>query len=69
MKNKLFFFADYEGLRMVLPGVSGTNTIPTSAFASYVEGNVPAAVAVLPEHIRPLCGSAGIQQCHTGDRQ
>jgi len=34
VKNKLFFFADYEALRMVLPGVSGTNTIPTSAFAS-----------------------------------
>jgi hypothetical protein len=43
VKNKLFFFADYEALRMVLPGVSGTVTVPTSGFASYVESKVPAA--------------------------
>jgi hypothetical protein len=43
VKNKLFFFADYEGLRMILPGVSGTNVIPTTAFASYVLTKVPAA--------------------------
>ncbi len=43
MKNKLFFFVDQEGLRMVLPGVSGTNYVPSAAFATYVEGNVPAA--------------------------
>src|SRR6266851_151318 len=43
VKNKLFFFADYEALRMILPGVSGTNIIPTTAFASYVLTQVPAA--------------------------
>jgi hypothetical protein len=43
VKNKLFFFGDYEALRIVLPGVSGLNFIPSPAFATFVEGNVPAA--------------------------
>src|SRR5450432_381928 len=43
IKNKLFFFADYEALRMILPGVSGGVTIPTPAFASYVLTQVPGA--------------------------
>ena len=43
VKNKLFFFVDQEGLRMVLPGVSGQNFVPSAAFATFVEGNVPAA--------------------------
>src|SRR5450432_496077 len=41
IKNKLFFFADYEALRMILPGVSGGVTIPTPAFANYVLTQVP----------------------------
>jgi hypothetical protein len=40
VKNKLFFFADTEGLRFVLPGASGANYLPTPAFAQYVLGNV-----------------------------
>ena len=40
IKNKLFFFADQEGLRFVLPGVSGFNYLPTSQFANYVLANV-----------------------------
>lgn len=43
IKNKLFFFADWEELRMILPGVSGTNFIPTTAFGNYVLTQVPAA--------------------------
>ena len=43
VKNKLFFFADYESLHMILPGVSGTNIIPTAAFGTYVLSQVPAA--------------------------
>ena len=43
LKNKLFFFADYEGLRFVLPGTSGLQGLPSPQFASYVESVVPAA--------------------------
>ena len=42
VKNKLFFFGDYEGLRFVLPGVSGAQFVPSPQFANYVLGNVPA---------------------------
>jgi hypothetical protein len=58
VKNKLFFFADYEALRMVLPGVSGTNTIPTPEFASFVEGNVPAAAQPFYQNIFGLYAGA-----------
>lgn len=40
VKNKLFFFVDQEGLRFVLPGVSGFNYLPTPQFANYVLANV-----------------------------
>jgi len=63
IKNKLFFFVDYEALRLVLPGVSGTNTIPTSDFANFVESNVPAAAQPFYQNIFSLYagapGSAG----------
>lgn len=39
-KDKAFFFVDTEGLRFVLPGVSGLNYLPTPAFANYVLANV-----------------------------
>lgn len=42
IKDKVFFFADWEGLRYVLPGSSGFLTFPTPAFANYILGNVPA---------------------------
>jgi hypothetical protein len=41
IKDKVFFFGDFEGLRYVLPGTSGYLTFPTPAFASYIMGNVP----------------------------
>jgi len=31
LKNKLFFFADYEGLRQKIPGSPGYTTVPTDA--------------------------------------
>ncbi len=37
-KDKAFFFADYEGLRFVLPGVSGNNFLPSTQFANFVSG-------------------------------
>jgi hypothetical protein len=39
-KNKLFFFADTEGLRYVLPGAGGAIWIPTTQYANYVLANV-----------------------------
>lgn len=39
IKNKLFFFADSEGLRYVLPG-GGPVFLPTAAFANATQANV-----------------------------
>jgi Carboxypeptidase regulatory-like domain len=47
IKDKLFFFADYEGLRYVLPGSSGFITFPTTAFSDFILGNVPASALSL----------------------
>lgn len=43
IKDKLFFFADYEGLRYTLPA-SGYVAFPTPAFQQAVLANVPSAV-------------------------
>lgn len=51
VKNKLFFFADDEGLRFVLPGASGNQYLPTPAFSAFVQNNIasnPATAATLP---------------------
>ncbi|WP_164981512.1 TonB-dependent receptor [Silvibacterium dinghuense] len=40
IKDKLFFFADYEGLHYVLPA-SGYAVFPTTAFQNYMLANVP----------------------------
>src|SRR5271165_747482 len=37
-KDKLFFFADFEGLRYVLPGAGGAIYVPTPQFANPVGG-------------------------------
>jgi hypothetical protein len=42
IKDKVFFFADWEGLRYVLPGSSGFLTFPSPALDTYILGNVPA---------------------------
>jgi hypothetical protein len=42
IKDKLFFFADYEGLRYVLPA-SGYVAFPTQQFEQAVLNNIPAA--------------------------
>ena len=63
VKNKLFFFADYEGLRFVLPGVSGAQFIPSPQFTNYVLGNIPANAKPFYQSIFSLYagapGSAG----------
>lgn len=45
--DKLFFFADYEGLRYVLPGAAGLINFPTSQFQAATLANVPASVQPL----------------------
>ena len=42
-KDKLFFFADQEGLRYVLPGSSSPVYVPDAAFSSYILSTIPAA--------------------------
>ena len=42
IKNKTFFFVDYEGMRFVLPNQDAVFA-PTPAFASAVLANVPAS--------------------------
>ncbi|HLV88784.1 MAG TPA: carboxypeptidase regulatory-like domain-containing protein [Candidatus Sulfotelmatobacter sp.] len=58
VRNKLFFFVDYEALRMILPGVSGTNVIPTSQFATYVLSQVPSAEQSFYQNIFNLYAGA-----------
>ena len=58
VKNKLFFFADWEELRMVLPGVSGINEIPTPAFANYVLTQVPVSEVPFYQNIFNLYAGA-----------
>ena len=43
VKDKVFFFADWEGLRYVLPGSSGFLTFPSRQLDSYISGNIPAS--------------------------
>jgi outer membrane receptor protein involved in Fe transport len=43
IKDKVFFFADYEGLRYVLPGSSNFLTFPTPQLQAYILNNVPAS--------------------------
>jgi Carboxypeptidase regulatory-like domain/TonB dependent receptor len=47
IKDKVFFFGDYEGLRYVLPGSSGFLTFPSPQLTTYIMGNVPAAAQSL----------------------
>lgn len=47
LHDKLFFFADYEGLRYVLPGSSGFQTLPSPQLNSWMLANVPAAAQSL----------------------
>jgi hypothetical protein len=58
VKNKLFFFFDQEGLRFVLPGVSGAQTIPSPQFAAYTLAHVSAASLPFYKNIFSLYGGA-----------
>ena len=50
-KDKVFFFADYEGLHYVLPGASGYLTFPTDQLDTYI-------LATVPESARTFYGQA-----------
>jgi outer membrane receptor protein involved in Fe transport len=43
IKDKLFFFSDYEGLHYVLPGSSGYLTFPSTQLQNYTMATIPAA--------------------------
>jgi Carboxypeptidase regulatory-like domain len=43
IKDKVFFFADWEGLRYVLPGSSGYLTFPSPQLDTYITANAPAS--------------------------
>ena len=43
IKDKLFFFSDYEGLHYVLPGSSGFLTFPSPQLQNYTMATIPAA--------------------------
>ena len=43
IKDRLFFFADYEGLRYVLPGASGLVNYPSTQFQAATLANIPAS--------------------------
>ena len=80
IKDKLFFFADYEGLRYVLPGNSGFITMPSPALQSYMLANVPAAAQPLYAKVvadfkkspayasaKPVTNGNGLNQDGTGN--
>jgi len=43
IKDKLFFFSDYEGLHYVLPDTSGPVPFPSAQLQAYVLKNIPAS--------------------------
>ncbi len=43
IKDKVFFFADWEGLRYVLPGASGLVNFPSPQFQAATLANIPAS--------------------------
>ena len=59
VKNKAFFFFDYEGIKLLIPSPTSV-TIPTPAFATAVEGNVPASQ--LPFYTKIFANYARVNQ-------
>ncbi len=57
IKNKTFFFADFESLRYVLPA-SGFVDIPSPQFQSYTLAHIPAADTALYQKIFNLYNTA-----------
>jgi len=63
LKNKLFFFADFEGVRIVLP-TTLTSTLPTSAYQTYVLQQLPlgGTDSVLGDQLPPQPGEVPLYQ-------
>ncbi len=57
VKNKLFFFADAEGLRYILP-FSGTVVVPSQQLQTYITNTLPAAQQALYQTAFKLYDSA-----------
>jgi hypothetical protein len=47
IKDKVYFFADFEGLRYVLPGASGLVNFPSTQLQSYILSTIPSAAVGL----------------------
>ncbi len=79
LRNKLFFFAHYEGIRIALPIVTPT-TLPTPAYQQYVLGqlaiggydpvtgaSLPAQPAEIPFYKNMFSSAAGPRRLGGGD--
>jgi hypothetical protein len=64
VKDRLFFFSDYEGLRYVLPA-SGFVSVPTSSYEGYALGTVPAAATSTYNQMFGLYNNAPIYKATT----
>jgi hypothetical protein len=74
IKDKVFFFADYEGLRYVLPGSSGYLTFPSPELETYITQTVPADAQSLrtcgfPQVFRLRKSDSGCRWIITQSRQ
>jgi len=80
IKDKLFFFGDYEGLHYVLPGNSGFITMPSPALQTYLLTQTPAAAQPLYAKVvadfkkspayanaQPVANGSGLNQDGTGN--
>jgi hypothetical protein len=47
IRDKVFFFGDFEGLRYVLPGSSGFLTFPSPQLQTYIQSTIPAGAQSL----------------------
>ena len=65
IKDKLFFFADYEGLRYVLPA-SGFVSLPSPEYQAYTLAHIPAGAAATYQQMFNLYNSAPSYSTATG---
>jgi hypothetical protein len=66
IKNKLFYFADYQGTRQA-KGISGRFTMPTSTVLSTCTPSNPTGFCNLSEYFGPVTGGGKIYDPLSGD--